>query len=1308
MSLGTDLDPIELSDDEDTAVFGNGSMNAQNSGFRHHPAPRSGNASLSAGQDDLEIMKAEDLPPDLYRAGQDGQLYGDDEEKLDVGEMMDSEDSEDNGREQKETSWSSAPKNYRQETKEEAAKVNEVVTKVYDEMQEYLEGIPCAPQPNTMVTSLMFHQQQALYWMMKQEDKSAIRGGILADDMGVGKTVETIALLCARPVPSTLIVCPMTLLHHWKSEIERHTEPGVFRVGLYYGTHRPKTLEEMKSYNVMITSYGTLSSDYSKIRKTLGIEDDSVLMDGAVGALGLKGNLLYSLRWRRIVLDEAQYIKNRYSSAFHACHALPGNYRLALSGTPIQNSLDDLFSLLKFIRFPDFPEYAEFRRHILKPVSENRPSGYSELAQLIRRCMLRRRKDQMLRGNKIVDLPPVTNNVIHLDFEPGDLLFYQATERRIMDQFNELASHGEGYVMRHYTHVLVLLLRLRQAACHPYLVAMGHMPTAGEGGPRNGAWDFDQLEMFTEKIVEALKKAQSSIKNQHDGELSDEQIMKLITERVAMGFVINSTGALCASCNRPAESPVITPCKHIHCSACTNERHGFCASCNTPYGTNIGQPLRPATPGELYAAVHPGASSSDISAAIDAAEIAEDGGLEIDTQSGLSELRKVKTQQECPKLLQSRSTPVIKKSTTSNRSLFQVTKSSIAASKSPVVDVITIDDEDDDVLVPIATPLMAPPPIIARSSAPSSVFMMNSDPVPRNGLNGLSPSPPLPSALKPPAGALKVTLRPFNPMAPLSAPEVIKHDMSAPPRAPSPSNALTGVSSSSATPSTSVTRKPLTVSLGGRRTHAAVESNSVVMSRAKLTNFNKFRPNIPGAPISVPVTPMVTAVGMTSLDSTPETSPRSPPSDVNAPLAPSALKVKSEPDSPDGASLSSDGSISVASKAPSHASTATESSHSHPMTIIKDEGDDVLATLIPLPAMPHSRPRKSKRNSGFGDDVDDLEGSDSDVSNDGNDDGSDLRDFIVNDSDVEDEEWGPNNKKRKRQTDVKPNLAAMNGKKEPATAKKAKMEDFGTAARDGTHEPIQPAAFALPNFRITGAAARRALRATELKRHSTKLTALLSALELLKNAGGEDKIVIYSQFVRYMDIIEVPLRNWGWKMLRLDGSLNQPQRAELLKRFDTDPSCRILLISLKAGGVGINLTVANHIFLMDPWWNTAVEKQAVDRVHRIGQKKPIFVTRFFVKLTVEQRILMIQAAKDKVADRALSNRRGDAPPRAGLSFAELRQLFTSSFNQPANQSEEDTADNDVHFAPNRRFVDPLPASTLSHDQSYAPDPFRPL
>ena len=112
-----------------------------------------------------------------------------------------------------------------------------------------------------------------------------------------------------------------------------------------------------------------------------------------------------------------------------------------------------------------------------------------------------------------------------------------------------------------------------------------------------------------------------------------------------------------------------------------------------------------------------------------------------------------------------------------------------------------------------------------------------------------------------------------------------------------------------------------------------------------------------------------------------------------------------------------------------------------------------------------------------------------------------------------------------------------------------------------------------------------------------------------------------------LDLIERPLKDKGFKYLRYDGSMDIKERAQAVNKFFDDPETKLLLVSTKAGSLGLNLTVANRVILLDVWWNPALENQAIDRVHRIGQEKDVHVHRIFINDTVEDRILELQNKK---------------------------------------------------------------------------------
>ena len=142
--------------------------------------------------------------------------------------------------------------------------------------------------------------------------------------------------------------------------------------------------------------------------------------------------------------------------------------------------------------------------------------------------------------------------------------------------------------------------------------------------------------------------------------------------------------------------------------------------------------------------------------------------------------------------------------------------------------------------------------------------------------------------------------------------------------------------------------------------------------------------------------------------------------------------------------------------------------------------------------------------------------------------------------------------------------------------------------------------------------------------HSTKIDFLMENLEQLVTEGH--KTLIFSQFTTYLDMIENKIRVAGWKHARIDGSQTIKKRGEMVEYFQNGDA-QIFLISLKAGGFGLNLTAASYIFLMDPWWNPAVERQAIDRAHRIGQENKLTVYRPIIKESVEEKVLVLQQSK---------------------------------------------------------------------------------
>ncbi|HEY8210594.1 MAG TPA: DEAD/DEAH box helicase [Myxococcaceae bacterium] len=186
-------------------------------------------------------------------------------------------------------------------------------------------------------------------------------------------------------------------------------------------------------------------------------------------------------------------------------------------------------------------------------------------------------------------------------------------------------------------------------------------------------------------------------------------------------------------------------------------------------------------------------------------------------------------------------------------------------------------------------------------------------------------------------------------------------------------------------------------------------------------------------------------------------------------------------------------------------------------------------------------------------------------------------------------------------------------------------------------------------LRLRQAACHPALVPGQQAGSSSKVELLLE--ELSEAAADGHKALVFSQWTSLLDLIEPALKGAGLAFERLDGST--ADRGGVTARFQAEGGPPVMLISLKAGGTGLNLTAADHVFLMDPWWNPAVEEQAADRAHRIGQERPVLVYRMIAQGTVEERILALQDKKRALFDAAL----GDAAGAAGITRQDLLALF---------------------------------------------------
>ncbi|ORY86134.1 SNF2 family N-terminal domain-domain-containing protein [Protomyces lactucae-debilis] len=395
------------------------------------------------------------------------------------------------------------------------------------------------------------------------------RGGILADEMGLGKTIEILSLVHtakmerAEADPSmpltkapgqrchtTLVVAPLTLISQWQSEAENASKEGTLKVLLYYGTDKSIDLNALcngpgarHAPDMIITSYGVVLSEW------LQRED------------GKPNNGLFAVDFHRVVLDEAHTIKNRQAKTSKACYSLKATRRWALTGTPIVNKLEDLFSLVHFLTVEPWGHFSFWRTFITIPFeSKDYIRALDVVQTVLEPLVLRRTKDMRGQdGRPIVDLPPKQIEKVYLEFSEKERAIYNFISARARRTYVQNAEAGT--VMKNYSMILGLILRLRQACCDPTLVHqrvdVTELPADEQAVKEDDATDLladvslkDMIEQF------ASGEAHGEQEASHFGATALQQIMDEAENE-------------CPICSaEPMEQQTVARCFHSACKSC--------------------------------------------------------------------------------------------------------------------------------------------------------------------------------------------------------------------------------------------------------------------------------------------------------------------------------------------------------------------------------------------------------------------------------------------------------------------------------------------------------------------------------------------------------------------------------------------------------------------------------------------------------------------------------------------------------------------------------------------------------------------
>lgn len=325
---------------------------------------------------------------------------------------------------------------------------------------DYDDSVPIAARLNKFLHP---YQKAGVRWLRRLRDFGL--GGILADDMGLGKTVQAICALSevhtnGKKVPPSLIVCPTSLVDNWKEELARF-DPHL-KVVTFVGApgERRKLLAHSKNIDVFVTSYGLIQRDLEQFE---------------------------GLSFSYILLDEAQAIKNRETRNARSVKRLKADYRLVLTGTPIENSLEDLWSLFDYLMPGFLSSHERFMQTYVRPGRESEKS-IDFLKKRIAPFVLRRMKHDVLE-----DLPPISHITYHCYLHNEQQAIYQKAAKQAKEELVTLVER-EGFDKARL-HVLATLTRLKQICCHPNLVLK-------DGEQKTSSAKYEMLQDLLDGLIE--------------------------------------------------------------------------------------------------------------------------------------------------------------------------------------------------------------------------------------------------------------------------------------------------------------------------------------------------------------------------------------------------------------------------------------------------------------------------------------------------------------------------------------------------------------------------------------------------------------------------------------------------------------------------------------------------------------------------------------------------------------------------------------------------------------------------------------
>ncbi|GME41987.1 SNF2-related protein [Neofusicoccum parvum] len=456
------------------------------------------------------------------------------------------------------------------------------------------ESIPEMEQPSIIETELLSHQKQALHFMVSREaedsndDKNSLwkpklrgngeryfyniitgqesrhkpaptRGGILADMMGLGKTLSILSLVSttmddatefSKKVPqqkpdsplikynskATLLVCPVSTVANWQEQVQLHIKKDAIKYYVYHGPGRTLDAKDLAGYDLVLTTYSVIASEHT-LKKPLAL-----------------------VNWFRIVLDEAHMIRSASTKQSIATCALLAQRRWAVTGTPVQNRLDDLGALIKFLRIKPFDDKGGFTQYILTPFKNADPEILPKLRILVDSITLRRLKDR-------IDLPTRHDHLVRLEFSTEERKLYEFFAKDTQARMASITSGRDKLAKNQMGHILRAMGRLRMICAHGSELLGDEDMKLTEGLTLDNAIELGDDD--EEKPAITAKQAYDMLHLLRESDMNHCGICDQVIGQTTFGGAVDSDEE--SDERRDTRIGCMTPCYQIVCPNCLDE-----------------------------------------------------------------------------------------------------------------------------------------------------------------------------------------------------------------------------------------------------------------------------------------------------------------------------------------------------------------------------------------------------------------------------------------------------------------------------------------------------------------------------------------------------------------------------------------------------------------------------------------------------------------------------------------------------------------------------------------------------------------